>query len=348
MSHKLNAHTYLLDQHLQAKIVKVRGSILQAHTGYINMNDRHIGEQTVKLADIDLNLLVAFDALISERSVSEAALRLGLTQPAMSKRLAKLRKILRDDILIRTADGMQPTERAMDLAEPIQVALRQMEAALGSHLAFQPTRTTRVFRIATTDLIAAVLIPVLIQRLQMAAPALSLIIRVLHRTEIAEALDVGKIDLAITVLPDAPPSINRVSLFEERYVCLLAQNHPEIHSNLSLEQYVANPHVLITYTGDLKGVIDRMLDAQGLKRRVVASFPYHLAAPHVVANTNCIVTLSERIARLQNWVGVKVLPLPLDFSPYMETLLWHRRDDNDRTHQWLRSTICEIASEINN
>ncbi|MEM6256673.1 MAG: LysR family transcriptional regulator [Cyanobacteria bacterium P01_D01_bin.156] len=310
------------------------------------MNERHIEEPTVKLSDIDLNLLVALDALINERSVSEAALRLGLTQPAMSKRLAKLRKVLRDDILVRTAGGMQPTERVMDLADPIQVALRQIESALGNYLSFQPAQTTRIFRIATTDLIAAVLIPALIQRLQTAAPAISLIVRVLHRTEIAEALDAGKIDLAITVLLDAPPWIQNIPLFEERYVCLVAQNHPEIHNHLSLEQYIANPHILITYTADLKGVIDRMLDDQGLKRKVVASFPYHLAAPSIVANTNCIVTLSERIARLHNWVGVKVLPLPLDFAPYRETLLWHKRDNNDRTHQWLRDTISEVASEV--
>jgi DNA-binding transcriptional LysR family regulator len=310
------------------------------------MNKKHIKEQTINLADLDLNLLVAFDVLLSERSVSEAALRMGITQPAMSKRLAKLRKILRDDLLIRTSEGMQPTERARDLAEPIQTALRQVEAALGSHLTFQPACSTRIFRIATTDLVTVTLLPNLIQRLQVVAPEISLILRTLHRTEIAEALDVGKIDLAITVLPDAPPTIKRLALFEERYVCLVAQNHPEIQNSLTLEQYITSPHVLITYTGDLKGGIDRMLDELGLKRKVVASFPYHLAAPYIVANTNCIVTLSERIARLYDWSGVQVLPLPLDFTPYMETMLWHRRDDNDPTHQWLRNEISQIASEI--
>jgi LysR family transcriptional regulator, mexEF-oprN operon transcriptional activator len=310
------------------------------------MNKKHIQEQSINLADIDLNLLVAFDALLSERSVSEAASRLGLTQPAMSKRLAKLRQILRDDILVRTAEGMQPTERAMDLAEPIQAALRQFEAALGSHFSFQPTHSNRIFRIATTDLIAVVLIPELIRRLQISAPNLSLILRVLHRTEIAEAIDAGKIDLAITLLPDAPPSIRRMALFEERYVCLVSQNHPEIRNSLTLEQYVSSPHILITYTGDLKGGIDRMLDDQGLKRKVVASFPYHLAAPSIVASTNCIVTLSERIARLYDWSGVKVFPLPFDFTPYWETMLWHRRDDHDLTHQWLRNEIITIASEL--
>ncbi|NJR51461.1 MAG: LysR family transcriptional regulator [Leptolyngbyaceae cyanobacterium CSU_1_3] len=142
------------------------------------MNKKHIQEQAINLADIDLNLLVAFDALLSERSVSEAASRLGLTQPAMSKRLAKLRQILRDDILVRTSEGMQPTERAMDLAEPIQAALRLVESALDSHFSFQPTHSNRIFRIATTDLVAVVLIPELIRRLQISAPNLSLILRV--------------------------------------------------------------------------------------------------------------------------------------------------------------------------
>lgn len=310
------------------------------------MNKKHIVEKKVDLASIDLNLLVAFDALLIERSVSEAALRIGITQPAMSKRLAKLRKTLRDDILVRTAEGMQPTARATDLAEPIQAALRQVEAALGSYLTFQSARSTRIFRIATTDLVAVILIPKLIRQLQHSAPNMSIILCVLKRTEIAAALDTGKIDLAITVLPDAPPWVRRTALFEERYVCLVAQNHPEIQDEITLEQYIKHPHVLITYTRDLKGAIDRLLDDRGLERRVVASFPYHLAAPEIVANTDCIVTLSERIARLYSWPDVKVLPLPLNFEPYMETMLWHQRDDDDTTHRWLRNTVSGIAAEL--
>ena len=199
------------------------------------MTQKHTPDKPIDLANLDLNLLVAFDALVSDRSVSTAALRLGITQPAMSKRLAKLRKLLHDELLVRTPEGTQLTDRALDLAEPIQAALRQVEAALGNHLTFQPTQSTRIFRIATTDLVALALLPRLITRLQAAAPGISLILRTLHRDEIVDALATGKVDLAITVLPAAPPTIKRQELFEERFVCLVAIDHPEIQEQISLE-----------------------------------------------------------------------------------------------------------------
>ncbi|MEM6437212.1 MAG: LysR family transcriptional regulator [Cyanobacteria bacterium P01_D01_bin.115] len=310
------------------------------------MTQRHSPGQPINLANVDLNLLVAFDALLTQGSVSEAAIYLGLTQPAMSKRLARLRKVFHDDVFVRTSDGMRLTARSLDLAEPIQTALRQVEIALGSHLTFQPSASTRTFRIATTDLTIAVLIPSLIAHLQGIAPGMSLILLTLHRGELVEALTSGKIDLAITVLPDAPSTIKRLPLFEERFVCLVAVNHPEIQGSITLEQYVTFPHILVTYTADLTGVVDRILEEQGLKRQVVASFPHHLAAPAVVAKTHCIVTVAARAARCYEGTGVQILPLPIDLAPYQETMLWHRRDDLDRTHQWLRAEISELAADM--
>lgn len=310
------------------------------------MTEKHNSQQPINLANIDLNLLVAFDALLTQGSVSEAATSLGLTQPAMSKRLAKLRKVFRDEVFVRTSDGMQLTARSLDLAEPIQTALRQVEAALGNHRAFQPSSSIRTFRIATTDLTTAVLLPSLINRLQATAPGISLILQNLHRGELVEVLTSSKIDLAITVLPDAPPTIKRLPLFEEHFVCLVAADHPEIQGSITLEQYVTFPHILVTYTADLKGVVDRLLDEQGLKRRVVASFPYHLVAPAVIAQTHCIVTVAARTAKFYEGTKIQILPLPIDLTPYQETLLWHRRDDRDRTHQWLRDEIRQLAANI--
>lgn len=314
------------------------------------MPESYTPDARVDLVNLDLNLLVAFDALVVARSVSAAALRLGITQPAMSKRLAKLRKLLRDDILVRTAEGMQLTDRALDLAEPIQGALRQIETTLCNNRDFQPSQLARTFRIATTDSVAVTLLPPLINRLQTIAPGISLVLRTMHRGELVDALNTSKIDMAITVLPDAPPIIKRQLLFEERFVCLVAANHPEIQKTISLEQYVAYPHVLVTYTADLEGLIDRILYERGLKRRVIASFPYHLVAPTVVAKTDCIVTLPERTVKnyMDHGAGtqIQILSLPLELAPYRETLLWHRRDERDLTHQWLRGQIRQLAVAI--
>lgn len=167
----------------------------------------------MNLAAIDLNLLVAFDALLAEGSVSGAAARIGLSQPAMSKRLAHLRQLFSDDLFVRSADGVRPTEKALDLADPIRAALRQIEDALGGMGKFSPKRSGRVFRIGTTDHVAATLMPGLMAMLRSTAPKTSIIVRNLHRQEIVEQLEKGSVDLAITILPDAPTTIKRAPLF---------------------------------------------------------------------------------------------------------------------------------------
>jgi DNA-binding transcriptional LysR family regulator len=300
----------------------------------------------MSLAATDLNLLVAFDALLGEGSVSAAASRIGLSQPAMSKRLARLRALFRDDLFVRTGDGVRPTERALDLADPIRSALRQIEEALGGYGRFHASRSGRTFRIATTDHIAATLVPQIMATLRREAPRVSIILRVMHRQELVEALERGEIDLAITLLPDAPTTLKRATLFHERWVSLVSTNHPEIRDELTLDLFLKYPHVLITYVGDLKGHVDRLLDEQGLKRHVAMSLPFYLSVPAIVAKTDMITTISERVVRLLPWPGVRSFPVPLDYSGYNETMLWHRRNDGDPGHSWLRRVITVESEKL--
>jgi DNA-binding transcriptional LysR family regulator len=300
----------------------------------------------MNLAAVDLNLLVAFDALLSEGSVSAAAARIGLSQPAMSKRLAHLRGLFSDDLFVRHADGVRPTERALDLADPIRAALRQIEDALGGLGRFLPARSGRAFRIATTDHIAATLMPGVMAKLRTEAPKVSIILRTIHRQELVEALDKGVIDFALTVLPDAPTTIKRAPLFHVRWVSLVSADHPEIQNELTLALFLKYPHLLVTHVGDLKGSIDRMLDDRGLKRHVAMSLPYALAVPRLIARTDMISTLSERVLRMVSWPGVRAFPVPLDDSGYNETMLWHRRNDSDPGHVWLRGMLSEASDEL--
>lgn len=300
----------------------------------------------MNLAGIDLNLLIAFDALLSEGSVSSAAARIGLSQPAMSKRLANLRLLFADDLFLRHADGVRPTEKALDLADPIRMALRQIEDALGGMATFAPERSRRVFRIATTDHIAATFMPEVMAALQAQAPRISVILRSLHRHEIAEGLEKGSIDLALTILPDAPTAIKRSSLFHVDWIAIVSADHPEIGPELTLDLYLKYPHVVVTHVGDLKGYIDRMLDDRGLRRTVAMSLPYALAVPAIIARTSMICTLSANILRLSDWPGVKAFPIPLDYSGYRETMLWHRRNDSDSGHIWLRRLLTRISEAI--
>lgn len=300
----------------------------------------------MKLSAVDLNLLVAFDALFSEGSVGAAASRIGLTQPAMSKRLARLRALFRDDLFVRSGDGMRPTERALDLADPIRSALRQIEEALGGYGRFQPGRSGRTFRIATPDHIAATLMPSVIAAIRTQAPRVSIALRSMHRQALVEALETGEIDLAITLLPDAPTTLKRANLFHENWVSLVSENHPEIREELTLDLFLKYPHLLITHVGDLKGYLDRLLDERGLRRHVAASLPYFLAAPAIIARTDMIITLSERVVRLLPWPGVRSFPVPLDYHGYNETMLWHRRNDGDPGHAWLRRLIASESERL--
>ncbi|MGO1076276.1 LysR substrate-binding domain-containing protein [Inquilinus sp. CA228] len=300
----------------------------------------------MNLAAVDLNLLVAFDALLGEGSVSAAAERIGLSQPAMSKRLAHLRRLFGDDLFVRHAEGVRPTERALDLADPIRAALRQIEDALGGLGRFQPVRSGRVFRIAATDHIAAVLMPGVMARLRAEAPKVSVILRALHRQDMVEALEKGTVDLALTILPDAPATIRRAPLFPVRWVSLVSADHPEVRDELTLELYLKYPHLLVTHVGDLKGAVDRILDDRGLKRQVAMSLPYALAVPRIIAGTDMISTLSTRVLRMAEWPGVRAFPLPFDHSGYDETMLWHRRNDSDPGHGWLRRLLADAGGGL--
>ena len=301
----------------------------------------------MNLASVDLNLLVAFDILIREQNLSHAAERLGLTQPAMSKRLARLRSLFGDELLTRTNKGMKPTARALELVEPIRIALKQIQVTIDGCSEFKPELSSRTFRLVTTDLVAITMIPKLIELLMVRSPNTRLIIQNINRRHLVNALQTGEIDLAITALPDAPPNIKRQNLFSERYVCLVSEQHPAIQTQLTLEDYLESLHILVTYTSDLHGSVDRFLEAKGLKRKVVLSLPYHLAVPLIVEQTSLITTIAERIAKEAiKSKGIRRFPLPLDEIKYQEQILWHCRDDGDPAHLWLRKLIMEVSKEI--
>ena len=300
----------------------------------------------MNLAAVDLNLLVAFDAMLTEGSVSRAAQLIGLSQPAMSKRLSRLRTLFRDDLFVRSGDGIRPTERALDLADAIRSALRQIEDALGGHGKFNASHLARAFRIGAMDHTAAVLLPQVMAMVRTQAPRAALIVRTMDRRRLVDALEHGDIDVALAVLPDAPAAVRRTPLFEERYVSLVSTRHREIKKRLTLPLFLKYPHLLVTHVGDLKGAVDRLLDERGLKRQVAMSLPYHLASPAIIANTDMIATLSTRIVRLSPWAGVRAFPVPIEFPSFRETMLWHRRNDSDPAHTWLRGMILSASKTL--
>ncbi len=294
--------------------------------------------------------LAAFDALMAERHVGRAAARIGIGQPAMSKRLATLRLLLRDDLFTRTRTGVRPTERAIELAEPVRASLATLEAALGGHRAFRPERAERTFRVSMTDHIASVLLPPLMAELGRVAPHITLSARFVNRLDVADALTDGDLDLAMTILPDAPPPIRKADLFEESFVCLVAADHPGIRlsdgETIPLDLYLRYPHVLVTMAGDTWGFVDRLLADMGHKRHVGLALPYNLVVPEVVAGTDMIVTLAERVADRFADAGLQRLGAPVPWDPYTETMVWHRRNDGDPGLAWLRRVIAKVCITV--
>lgn len=296
------------------------------------------------LSRIDLNLMVAFDVLMAEQNVTRAARRLGLSQPAMSSALGRLRRLLADPVLVRTATQMVPTTRAMELIGPVRQILNQVEAALSAPAAFDPARTRRRFRIATNDYVEAVLLPRLVREIAQAAPGIDLEVLQLGAGYPEEALQAGKLDLAIGFAHNVPAALHSRILFKDRFICAVRAGHPGVGKRLTLPRYTQLPHVLVSQTGGVTGIVDSALSLHGLERRVSVTVPHFVVTPHVVAQSDCIVTLAERVARtFADILPLRLLTPPVSLPTIRVAMAWHERSAHDPALQWLRETLRTIS-----
>jgi DNA-binding transcriptional LysR family regulator len=302
----------------------------------------------VRLAAVDLNLFVLFDALLEERSVTRAARRVGLSQSAASHALARLRELVGDELFVRGPRGMVPTARATSLAAPLRAALSAFGRALAAEPAFDPRSARRSFSVAGGDLSELVLFPPLFARLTELAPGVDL--RALPAlVDAAVALEAGEIDLAIAPSRSFGRSsaIAEQALFEDGFVCVTAAEHPLARGRLTLERYLGARHAVIAPRGRRGGIVDDRLAAMGRERRVVLTIPHFLAAPYVVAQSDLVLTLPARVARvLAPPLGLAVLRPPLEVPSFTMAMAWHRRTDDDAAQRWLRATLLEVARGV--
>ncbi|MDB4935268.1 MAG: Transcriptional regulator [Labilithrix sp.] len=310
----------------------------------MHMQDVHLPP----LEALDLNLLVALRALLVEGHVTKAAARVGLSQPAMSHALARLRELLGDPLLVRTATGMKPTARAESMRLPLERALEDLGRALASPAPFDPRLSTRKFRIATNDYMELVLLPRLLARLWAEAPGID--VRLTNLADRAnEDLTEGRIDFAMGVVgelgaPDVPQGIRSQRLVSDGFVCVVREGHPVVKKRLSLDDFIALPHALVAPRGTTGSVVDSALQAIGKKRRVAVEVPHFLVAPHVVRETDVVLTLAKRVALvLGPLLGLRQLAPPLELPGFTMTLLWHERQHADPAHAWLRSLMTSVA-----
>lgn len=305
--------------------------------------------QDVNLGALDLNLLRVLDALLGERHVTRAARRVGLSQPATSHALARLRAALGDPLLVRGPGGaLVPTPRAAALQPRLRAALDAVAAALRGDAPFDPATARSTFRIATGDYAEMVILPGLMARLARDAPHVDLrVVPPASGGDEREGLAAGEVDVVLAPRrgPGGAAGLYERRLFDETFTCLVRRGHPATAQRLTLARYEALSHVLVAPRGTPGSFVDDALAALGRRRRVALTVPHFLVAPHVVAATDLIVTLASRIADVvAGPLDLVALPPPLELPGFTMSLWWHERNHHDPAQRWLRDAIATVAT----
>lgn len=300
----------------------------------------------MNIRDIDLNLLVLLDALLRERSVTRAAQAMGISQPAMSNALRRLRTLLDDPVLVRTARGMQPTVRAEKLQRPLHMALTQMEAAIAPERGFVPDTAKRLFTFLITDYAASVLLPKVVAMLEREAPNIAL--NILNAgSDAVDQIESGEADFLVGRLGKLPANFRQQKLWDDRLACLIRKDHPilaETGGELTLDAFLAQKHILITQTGVGLSRIDETLADQGLARDISVLTRHYQLPRELVAHSDMIVALPARIARYQaRHLGLAVLDPPIAVPSFQIDIAWGALDHQDVAHRWLRERVIAMA-----
>jgi DNA-binding transcriptional LysR family regulator len=298
----------------------------------------------MNLRRVDLNLLVAFDALMRTRHVSRAASLVGVGQPAMSAALARLRHLFADDLLVRQHGGMAPTERALQLAPEIARILREVELVLEEPSGFNPADSRRLFRLRMSDLLTALLMPSLMDSLAKEAPGLRLEVTHLAPEVTVDALERGELDLAVSTGLDIPKSVQRDLLFDDRQVIVCGGGFGNVDALADIDSFSRLPQVRVSQSPLDDRFVDGRLAELGLERNVVLTLPHWLSAGEVLRRSGLIAVMPDSIARrVAEETGLRVLPLPLEDTGFSWHLYWHVRNSRDAAHIWLRDKIMETV-----
>ncbi len=297
-----------------------------------------------QLRSVDFRLLLAFEALIAERHVSRAATAVGLSQPAMSHALAKLRLQFNDPLLARTSTGFEPTPKAMELIEPVREAIRQVNRLFSEGSTFDPAASSESFAIRMGDMNEVLFLPALLHELEKQAPDITITVQHLPPSETVRALEASAIDFAVSALIKHSKSVHSIELGKDRMVCVMRKDHPAAKANrLTTRAFLALRHLRIVQSaGDMR-FIEEALSMAGLRRKVAATTPHWLAASYLVETTDLVTALSESMVRRLNVDGrFAVRPLPVGGAEFSWRLYWHRRFDARPGHRWIRSLFEQI------
>lgn len=295
------------------------------------------------LRTLDLNLLKTLDALLDERSVTRAAARLSLTQPAVSGMLTRLRDNFGDPLFIRAPHGMVPTLRAQQLAPVVKQILNDINMLL-QPAQFDPLTADFTFTLAATDYaLKAVVVP-FIAALKVRAPTIRVRVIPVEPERLTAQFEQGKIDLALLTPSTTPGDLHSRTLYEERYVCMLRADHPDARAPLSLDRFCALEHILVSYEGEsFWGVTDDALAKVGRKRRVGLSVSSFLVLPEVLAVSEMIAVVPSRLASAR--ASIRVQEPPVAIHGFTKSMAWHERTHRDPAQQWLRELLHETSQQ---
>jgi DNA-binding transcriptional LysR family regulator len=311
----------------------------------LEMHSYHGYMSQMNWGAFDLNLLIVFDAVMQERSVTRAGSRIGLSQPAMSHALNRLRHMLKDELFVRTPDGMVPTPRAELLAQPLRNALSEMQLALEPAV-FDPASSERRFTLAVNNYAAVVIVPPLVAAVSAAAPAVRLDLEPSGTLDLAGRLDRGDLDLTLSNAETPGERFATLSLLEDPFVMVMRRGHPASRRKLSPAAYADLPHLEISSSHENTGFVDSWLAEHGFARRIALRAPF-ISAASILVQSDVVVTLSRRIA--QELVRNHPLQLrepPYDSARVRTAMLWHRRLDRHPAHRWLRDVIVRVAKSL--
>jgi DNA-binding transcriptional LysR family regulator len=294
------------------------------------------------ISKVDLNLFTVFDAIYAEGSVSAAARKLNLSQPAVSHALARLRALLGDTLFERQGHRMVSTAVARSLIEPVRASLRGLELTLGGRGDFDAAGSTRVFTLALRDMMESITLPALMRQLAHIAPQVDIAASRVARRDLVAQFAAGTVDAAIDILLPFPPSVHHLQLAREATVVLARAGHPALAGGapLTLENYLAQGHVLVSSRRQGLGIEDFELSRLGLARRTRLRCQHYFAACKVAAETDLLLTLPERFARLTNvQFGNLMLPVPFAMPAWELYLYWHASVERDPANRWLREQV---------
>jgi DNA-binding transcriptional LysR family regulator len=311
----------------------------------------------VNLAKIDLNLLVYFDVLLREGSVTRAANQMGITQPAMSNGLKRLRDLFKDPLLVRTSAGMTPTTRALELKPVVRKALGELEASIQPEIEFSPQTSTRTFRIMTSDYAESTILLGVIGKLSVHAPNITL--DLITPSDVTfHDVDHGKVDMAINRFDELPSSFHQKTIWHDTFSCVINVEHPQA-AHFTLADYLASQHVWVSKTGFGIGVgidpnevqklgwVDEALSKIGKQRDIRVFTRHYHAALQIAKTQSLVVTLPTKVAEIfAHDTSVRVMPPPFDIPPIALKMAWSGLLHHDAGHIWLRRLISKVAQEL--